>query len=47
MDLGWLLLAMDATVFDGFGSVVAFGVALQPPSYSEIEFVINSMPDSR
>ena len=43
MDLGWLLLGMDSTVFDGFGSVAAFGVALQPPSYSEIEFVINSI----
>ena len=47
VDRGRPVLAMDSTVFDGFGSVVAFGVALQPPAYSEIEFVINSMPDSR
>ena len=47
VDKGRPVLAMDSTVFDGFGSVVAFGVALQPPAYSEIEFVINSVPDSR
>ena len=47
VDRGRPVLAMDSTVFDGFGSVVAFGIALQPPAYSEIEFVINSMPDSR
>lgn len=40
---GTPVLAMDSTVYDSFDSVVAFGVALQPPAYSEIEFVINGL----
>lgn len=39
------ILAMDSTVYDSFDTVVAFGVALQPPAYSEIEFVSNGLRD--
>ncbi|MFT8357446.1 GntR family transcriptional regulator [Bifidobacterium aquikefiri] len=36
------VLAMDSTVFDTFGSTIAFGTALHPPEHSEVRFIITN-----
>lgn len=38
-------LAMDSTVVDGFGSIIAFGTALHAPSQAEIKFIIRGRKD--
>jgi GntR family transcriptional regulator len=42
IDEGTALLAMDSTVFDTFGSTIAFGIALHPPEHSEVRFIITN-----
>ncbi|MEE8737234.1 GntR family transcriptional regulator [Bifidobacterium subtile] len=45
VDDGTPVLAMDSTVFDEFGSIIAFGVALHPPRDAEVRFVIRAQKD--
>ncbi|MCI1219066.1 MAG: GntR family transcriptional regulator [Bifidobacterium sp.] len=45
VDNGTPVLAMDSTVFDEFGSIIAFGVALHPPLDAEVRFVIRAQKD--
>lgn len=42
---GTVVLAMDSTVIDEFGSIIAFGTALQTPDQGEIKFIIRSQKD--
>lgn len=45
VSVGTSLLAMDSTVFDTFGSTIAFGIALHPPEHSEVRFIITNRTD--